>query len=88
MLRQRDMRAVGRMPPKCKTPHFPHPTGLPQSRIWDHGILCQLRYASSQDTDLSVLCRCPLSVALLDRNPPSTLQTDRRTDRRTDVILV
>jgi len=33
MLIYRDMRAVGRMPPKCKIRHFSIRTGLPQSNL-------------------------------------------------------
>jgi len=37
MLKWRDMPAVGRIPPKCKTPHFPYQLVL-LSRIRNHGI--------------------------------------------------
>jgi len=79
------MRAVGRMLPMCKTPHFsmPHWSSLVEFGITRYYALGRIRHVGSQDTDLS--CHLPISsfIALCGHNPPM-LQTCRETDRQTD----
>jgi len=72
-----------------KTPHFPYPTGLPQYNSESQDTVIRVGFGNPAAKTLSYLVvrRFPLFVALCDHNSP-TLPKNRRTDGRTDVMLV
>jgi len=67
------------LPPKCKTPHIPYPTGLYQynSGLQDTRPTIRVSFGAhvSKTPIYSVMSWFPLFVALCDHNPP-TLLTD------------
>jgi len=75
MLRECDMRAVGHVPQKCKTPHFPYPLVF-LGRIQDHRIL----RSGSASTAKILSCA---NFKFLSHYVITIHQRYRQTDRRT-----